>query len=177
MIYHNSFICYYPPSYPLFFISISGLRDLEIQFRGHSHIMYANISNILTSPSFPLVPTHTFYEPPPPFVRTFYVYPQPVVIYGPPAVLSQLSGLSPQKYSLKKSLMFFLIKPYLKKFLIFSQKRLPNFQKTELSCIFLKKVFLIFRERYIQNPGLFRTLVYSKHCDTPTLECFAKIAT
>ena len=58
-----------------------------------------------------------------------------------------------------------------------------------LSYIFLKKVFLIFRERYIDDPGIFRirsifrTLVcsepevYSEHCQTSTMESFAKIAT
>ena len=40
---------------------------------------------------------------------------------------------------------------------IFSKKSPPNFQETELSYIFLKQVFLIFRERYIQNPSVFRT--------------------
>ena len=46
---------------------------------------------------------------------------------------------------------------------------------------------LVFRERYIQNPaifrtrGIFRTLVYlksetsSEHCETSTMERFAKI--
>ena len=44
----------------------------------------------------------------------------------------------------------------------------------ELSYIFLKKVFLIFRERYIQSPGIFRILVYSEHCQTSMMEHFAK---
>ena len=36
-----------------------------------------------------------------------------------------------------------------------TSKKFFIFQETELSYIFLKKVFLIFRERYIQNPGIF----------------------
>ena len=53
----------------------------------------------------------------------------------------------------------------------------------ELSYIFLKNFFLIFRERYIQNRGIFRTLVYSEneayseHCQTFTMECLTRIAT
>ena len=63
---------------------------------------------------------------------------------------SALSGLSPQIFSLNKILIFFL-----KKFTVFSQKRPPNFHETELSYILLEKVFLIFRERYIQNHDIF----------------------
>ena len=43
--------------------------------------------------------------------------------------------------------------------------------------------FLTFRDRYIQNPNIFRTLIYSKpetnpeHFQASTIECFAKIAT
>ena len=86
-----------------------------------------------------------------------------VVYYG-----ATISGLNPQNFSLKNFLYFFLKKPALKKFLIFSQKNFTNFQEAELSYIFFKKVFLIFRERYIQKPGKFRTrslirtLVYSE---------------
>ena len=53
----------------------------------------------------------------------------------------------------------------------------------ELSYIFLKKPFLIFREKYIENPGIFRarivfrTLVYSVHCQASTMERFVKLAT
>ena len=67
-----------------------------------------------------------------------------------------LLSLSPQKFSLKIFLYFFLKKIYSGKVsYIFSKKA---FQETELSYIFLKKFFfLIFRERYIQNPGIFRT--------------------
>ena len=102
---------------------------------------------------------------------------------------SALFGLSPQKYSLKIFLIFFLKKPALKKFLIFPQKNFSKFQETELSYIFLKKVFLIFRERSIQNPDIFRTKsilttllysepeAYSKYCQKSTMERFAKIAT
>ena len=49
-----------------------------------------------------------------------------------------LSGLSHQSFCLKNVLHFFLKRPDLKKFLIFSQKSLSNFQETKLS--------------YIQNP-------------------------
>ena len=53
----------------------------------------------------------------------------------------------------------------------------------ELSYIFLKKPFLIFREKYIENPDIFRarivfrTLVYSVHCQASTMERFVKLAT
>ena len=57
----------------------------------------------------------------------------------------------------------------------------------EYSHIFFKKVFPIFRERYIQNPSIFRTrsilrnlvysepTVYSEHCQTSLMERFAKV--
>ena len=64
-----------------------------------------------------------------------------------------------QKFSLKKFLLFFPKKPALKKFLIFSQKAF-NFLGTETpkkSLYFRKQNFLIFHERYIQNPSIFRT--------------------
>ena len=76
----------------------------------------------------------------------------------------------PTKFFPKKiPYIFFLKKLLLKKFLLFSQKSPPNFQETELPYIFLKKAFLTFWERYIQNPstlesflnfrkGIFRTL-------------------
>ena len=52
-----------------------------------------------------------------------------------------LYGLSPQIFSQRNFLHFFLKKPALKKFLIFSQKKnFSNFQKTELFCI-LGKVY------------------------------------
>ena len=44
-----------------------------------------------------------------------------------------LSGLSPQKFFLEKFLILFSEKPALKKSLIFSQKKPPIFQETELS--------------------------------------------
>ena len=83
----------------------------------------------------------------------------------------------------------------------FSGNRNPKeffiFQDTELSYIagnrtflyFLKKVFLIFRKKYIQNPdiiktgSIFRELVYSKpeayseHCQTFTTKHFVKLST
>ena len=54
-----------------------------------------------------------------------------------------------QNFSLK-SFLYFLLKKPLKKFLIFSQKNFSIFKKTELSYIFLKKVFLCF------GKGMFR---------------------
>ena len=51
---------------------------------------------------------------------------------------SALSSLSPQNFSLKNFVYFFLKKPNLKKLLIFSQKSFSNFQKTELSYISVK---------------------------------------
>ena len=79
--------------------------------------------------------------------------------------------------------------PYISlKFLIFfpnktcSEKVSYNFSKKAF-LIFGKRNFLIFRERYIQNPGIFRTLEYSEpeayleHYQTSTMERFAKIAT
>ena len=58
---------------------------------------------------------------------------------------------------------FFPEKPTLKKFLILSQKGFPNFQETEPSYI-LGKV-------YSEPAG------YSEHCQTSTIEHFAKIST
>ena len=104
---------------------------------------------------------------------------------------SALSGRNPQNFPLKNCLYFFLKKPALKKFLIFSYIYIffSNFQETELSYIFLRKVFPIFREMHIQNPGIFKTRsifgtlvysepeTYSEHCQISTMERFAKIAT
>ena len=42
---------------------------------------------------------------------------------------------------------------------------------------FFLKNFPIFRERHIQNPGIFKTLVYSEHCLTSITEHLVKIAT
>ena len=42
---------------------------------------------------------------------------------------------------------------------------------------FFLKNFRIFRERDIQNPGIFKTLVYSEHCLTSMTEYLVKIAT
>ena len=101
---------------------------------------------------------------------------------------SALFDISPDNFSLKKFLIFFLKNPALKKSLLFLKKSFSDFQKTELSYIFFKKVFLIFRETYIQIPGIFRTksifstLVYSEpepyseHCQTSTMERFTKTA-
>ena len=91
---------------------------------------------------------------------------------------SALSGLSPQNVSLKNFFFFFLKYPTLKNSFVFSLKNFSNFQETVLSYIFFKKVFLIFREKFIQNPSMFitrsifRTLVYldpgvySEYCQT-----------
>ena len=81
---------------------------------------------------------------------------------------SALSGLSPQNVSLKNFFFFFLKYPALKNSFVFSLKNFSNFQETVLSYIFFKKVFLIFREKFIQNPSMFitrsifKTLVYSE---------------
>ena len=92
--------------------------------------------------------------------------------------------------------------PPLENFL-YSRKRKPrknslHFRKRKPkknSLYFRKLNFLIFREEYIQNPSIFRTRnifrtlayleleayskpeAYSDHCQTSTMECFAKIAT
>ena len=69
-----------------------------------------------------------------------------------------------------------------------SWKSFSYFLKKTL-VIFSKRNFLVFRERYIQNPAIFRTRsifrnlvcskpeTYSEHCQTSTIEHFAKIAT
>ena len=72
-----------------------------------------------------------------------------------------LSGFNPQNFSLKKFLIFFPKKTCSEKVsYIFSKKSFYNF--------FRKRNFLIFQERYIRNPSIFRTrsmlrtLVYSE---------------
>ena len=64
-------------------------------------------------------------------------------------------GLRSQNLSPKKISDIFSqkIPAALKKFLI----SFPNLQKAEPSCIFLRKSFHIFQERYIQNSGILRT--------------------
>ena len=42
------------------------------------------------------------------------------------------------------------------------KKAFQIFRKRELSCFFLKKVFLIFRETYIQNPAIFKSKSISR---------------
>ena len=76
-----------------------------------------------------------------------------------------LTGLSPQNFSLKN---FFSEKDFL---------------------IFRRRNLLIYREMYIQNPGIFSTReifrtvayseakAYSEHCRTSMMKRFAKIAT
>ena len=61
-------------------------------------------------------------------------------------------------------------------FLIFSQKKPPNFQEKDHSYFFLRKVFLIFQESYIQNLGIFRTMVYSEPKAYLRWNVFAKTA-
>ena len=61
----------------------------------------------------------------------------------------KLSGLSPENSFLKKFLIIFPKKLTLKIFLIFSQKIFSDILETELSYIFLKKVFLMFQEMKI----------------------------
>ena len=98
---------------------------------------------------------------------------------------SARSGLSP-KIFLKIFLIIFPKKTCSEKFSYVFSKKPPNFQEIKLSYIFLKIVFLIFRQRYIQNSdifrtrSIFRTLVYSEpetysgHCQTSAMACFAK---
>ena len=69
---------------------------------------------------------------------------------------SALFGLSPQIFSLKNFLFFFLEKLLWKSFLYFLKK---------VFLIFSKQNFLIFRERYSQNPGTFRTRSISRTRD------------
>ena len=69
---------------------------------------------------------------------------------------SALFGLSPQIFSLKNFLFFFLEKLLWKSFLYFLKK---------VFLIFRKQNFLIFRERYSQNPGTFRTRSISRTRD------------
>ena len=77
---------------------------------------------------------------PPPLVK--YDYSFSGILYCIIGLPSALFGLSPQNFSLKK-FIFFIKKPDLKNFLIFSQKSFSNFQEMELS--------------YIQNHNIFRT--------------------
>ena len=63
------------------------------------------------------------------------------------------------KRSLMENFIFCAVlkSPVWKSFSYFLEKSFSNFQGTELSYIFFKKVFLIFWERNIQNPDIFRT--------------------
>ena len=83
-----------------------------------------------------------------------------------PSALS--SGLSPQKFSLKEFFIFLFKKTCSEKFsYIFSKTTFP---------ILRKRNFLIFRKRYIQNPGTFRTLsnIYDgTFCKNSYLEHFS----
>ena len=115
---------------------------------------------------------------------------------------STLFGHSPQNFSLKNFLYFFLKKSALKEFLIFSQKSVSCFQESRTFLHFLKNYIAyilgkVYSEswyiqknwKHIQNPKIFRTksiftiIVYSEtrtcseHGQTSTTESFAKIAT
>ena len=76
---------------------------------------------------------------------------------------SAFSGLGPKNFSLKKFIIFFPKRLALKKFLIFFQKSLqfssknPHIPGNGTFLCFRKRNFLIFPERYIQNPSIFRT--------------------
>ena len=59
------------------------------------------------------------------------------------------SWLQPSKFFPKNFFIVFPKKTCPEKVSCIFPKKLPNFQKTEFSYIFLKKVFLIFWERYI----------------------------
>ena len=80
-----------------------------------------------------------------------------------------LSGLCPRNFPLKKSSYFSLIKVlwkgFLKKAINFLETETPkksvNFRKRNFLLLQETKLF-IFQEKYIQNPSVFRTLVYSK---------------
>ena len=58
----------------------------------------------------------------------------------------KLSGLRHQNIFSKQFLIIFPKKLALRTFLIFPQKRFSDILETELSYIFLKKVFLMFQE-------------------------------
>ena len=63
-----------------------------------------------------------------------------------------LSPPVPKIFRLKIFFIFSLKEPALKKYIIFSQKKLFRFPRNTIFFYFLKKVFLIFREMHIQNP-------------------------
>ena len=78
----------------------------------------------------------------------------------------------PLKYFHKSiSYIFFPKRACSEKASYISQKCFSDFQETELSYVFFKKIFAIFWERYIQNPVIFRIL------PNTMIERFAKIAT
>ena len=84
-----------------------------------------------------------------------------------------LSGLSSQNFSLKKFFYFFQKNLLWKSFLYFLKKSFSNFQETELTYTPGK----VYSENcHIRTRRIFRTLVYSEHCQTSTMERFVKIA-
>ena len=64
----------------------------------------------------------------------------------------KLSGLRHQNIFSKQFLIIFPKKLALRTFLIFPQKRFSDILETELSYIFLKKVFLMFQEIKVSIP-------------------------
>ena len=86
--------------------------------------------------------------------KKFFLYLEKWFFLAPRFLFLILFGLSPQNFFLKVPA------------LIFSQKSFSFFYEMEISYIFLRKVFLIFRERYIEHPAIFisrtifRTLAY-----------------
>ena len=112
-------------------------------------------------------------------IKKFHIFPE-----MEPLTLSRLKKLkksTPKKFlifSQKKAVLVFREKETLKKLLI-----LQEMETLKSFLYFRKRNFLIFRERHIQNPDIFRTLVYlepkaySENYQTSTTERFAKIAT
>ena len=71
--------------------------------------------------------------------------------------------------------------PVWKSFSYFLEKSFSNFQGTELSYIFFKKVFLYFGKgifrilTYLELEAYSKPEAYSEHCQV--MECFAKLVT
>ena len=87
-----------------------------------------------------------------------------------PSTLSDLNS----KFFPKKFLIFFPKKPALKNFPTFSPKSFSNIQETELSHIFLKNLFLVFWERYVQNPDIFKTRSILRNLAYLELEAYSQ---
>ena len=104
---------------------------------------------------------------------------------GNPKKAFYISGNGNFQSNLRKFLIFQETET-LKKSLYFRKRRPRKSPYTSGNGNFLyfrKRKFLVFQERYIQKPNIFRTLVYSKpktyskHLQTSTMDPFAKIAT